>query len=64
MRYYSNGSINIAHAKNGFFITTKGTIEQQQDNMDNIYVFEDLAGVLKFIKEKFKGATLTEGEEE
>lgn len=54
MRYYPKDAVVISQVKNGFFVRFKGTREQQEDNMEEVLVFNDFDDMIKRLKEVFR----------
>ena len=50
---FPRNSIHIHQAKNGFIVNVKGTIEDQEDGFDGIFVFGGIDGLTAFIKEHY-----------
>lgn len=57
---FPNNSTHIHQAKNGFIVNVKGTIEDQEDGLDNVYVFESLSALTNFLKEHYGKEKKTE----
>ena len=38
---------------NGFIVNTKGTIEEQRDDLDGVRVFETLRALMDFLREHY-----------
>ena len=51
---FPRNSLVIHRAINGFIVNVKGTIEQQEDGLDGVHVFEDIEKLNEFIKTYYK----------
>ena len=51
---YRRDAVVIEKAANGFIVTTKGTIEEQEDRLDQVYVFDKLENLGKWLVEHLK----------
>ena len=49
MRLYRKDAILLERVGNGFILTTKGTREEQEDNLDGVYVFQEIQDMNKWI---------------
>ena len=54
MRYYPRDAVVISKVENGFFVTFKGTRESQEDNMDDVMVFNDIDDMIAVLKQKLR----------
>lgn len=54
MNYIRKGTISIEPTINGFMVSIYGTIEDQEDERNNKFVFENYENLEKFLKEKLK----------
>ena len=50
---FPQNSVHIHRAKNEFIASVKGTIEQQEDGLDGVHVFESIDGLATFLKEHY-----------
>ena len=50
---YPENCIVIQKVENGYIVKSKGTIEDQQDNIDQIHVFETIQKLNDFIRNKY-----------
>ena len=53
MKYSQRDSINIERVLNGFIVTVKGTREEQDDNKNNVFIFERFPTMSKFLLNYF-----------
>ena len=53
MNIYPKDTLVINRARNGFIIKVKGTRENQEDNLDGVYVFETPLGVWSLLSKLY-----------
>lgn len=51
--YYPRNSVVVKHVFNGFIVETKGTREEQEDNLDGVHVFEKATDMSDFLVKFF-----------
>ena len=50
---FPQNSIHIHKAKNGFIVKVKGSREDQEDNLDKIYVYGNIRELNRFIRNHY-----------
>ena len=56
VRIYPRNSLVIHQANRGFIVNQKGTREEQEDNLDGVFVFETVMGLTDWIAGHFSVA--------
>ena len=63
MQFLPKGSIQINRVSNGFIVKTKGTIEEQEDGLDGVFIFETFNSMSIFLRDYLAEKTQKETEE-
>ncbi len=53
MTFFPRDTLVIGKVKNGFVLRWKGTREEQEDNLNGIFVFPGVGAMCDWLKEKF-----------
>ena len=51
--FFPKDTLVIGQVKNGFVLKWKGTREEQEDNLDGIFVFPDVGAMCTWLKDTF-----------
>lgn len=51
MKAYHKDSITINRVENGYLVLIKGTIEEQEDMKDGVYVFASFMSLVEWLKD-------------
>lgn len=55
--FFPKDTLVIGEVKNGFVLRWKGPREEQEDELDGIFVFPDIGAMCDWLKETFPGET-------
>jgi len=58
--FFPRDSLLIGKVKNGFVLKWKGTREEQQDDLDGIFVFPDVGAICTWLLDIFPGDPMQE----